>query len=71
MFITGWVLFIMVVLWVVPSTAALVRKQLRIHRSSIPGKFPELISVIVPARNEGENIEKALTSLLASEQVQI
>ncbi|MFO0425451.1 MAG: glycosyltransferase [Planctomyces sp.] len=69
--IIGWVLFFLVFVWVVPATAALWFKQLRLTRDLPKHQFPELISVIIPARNEEVSVEKALTSVLKSESVSL
>lgn len=67
----GWVLFIIVALWAIPATTALICRQLTPESDPEDSEFPELISVIIPARNEEAQIEKALQSVLASRNVRL
>lgn len=75
LFWAGWILFVLVTLWTVPAVWALLCKQLRplpptaVTEAAVRAE-PQ-VSVIVPARNEGQQIEKALRSILNSEGVQI
>lgn len=74
MFWFGWTLFALVCGWAVPAVVALLIKQLNPADSDLSGgdrsHLPR-VSVIVPARNEGQQIENALRSILQSQGVQL
>lgn len=76
----GWILFGFVFVWVVPAMIALAIKQLAplprkpamtASEESSQVSDGALISVIVPARNEGPHIEKSLRSILGSVGVRL
>jgi glycosyltransferase involved in cell wall biosynthesis len=66
--VTGWILFAVWVAGLLPSVITIVWNTLRRKTQQLaePAQWPRL-SVIVPSRNEGPNIEAALRSLLETD----
>ncbi len=68
----GWLIFAIWAAVLLPSAVTMSCRTLRRHSARLPELEPRpLVSVIVPARDEGKKIERTLRSLLASEGVHL
>ncbi len=71
MFLVGWILCFLVAAWTIPAMIALLLKQLRSRPVTDEFLSGPLISVIIPARNEEQQIRQSVQSVLQSEGVRL
>ena len=76
MLLLGWILCTAIALWTLPAITALWRNQLTPAKLNpvVPDPHSQSkisVSVIVPARNEEGQIEKALRTILRSQHIQL
>ena len=70
-FITGWTIFAGILILSVPPIAALRNRRMRNPDPDAMNHRTSLVSVIMPARNEGEMIAESIRSILASTSVNL